>query len=219
VTQALAAGTGIVTASLDLKTKDVYASGTFDLRSHRADITLRGFVATSNTGLEFFRAPGRLLSRGISQSTGCWWPASPSWESYFASDDPPQVSILNSARATSANGAILRGSVLAVDLFGLIDSRAGLRAAHILPPPGARVRGTFTVGGLRGITFRTTLEKALASLGTQTHYRGRNLWTVSLEPTTGSGPVSAPAPEQVLTVQQTDPTWRAQLNACDRRTQ
>jgi hypothetical protein len=103
-------------------------------------------------GSEVFRSPHVLLQRPVGRADSCW---SPGRDAAARFDRPvaQEIAVLRSARATSGDSTLLKGTLSARALLGLLGSDAGLRDRGLIAPANARVPATFgTSGGELDIT-------------------------------------------------------------------
>ncbi|HEX4472996.1 MAG TPA: hypothetical protein VH085_13575 [Nocardioides sp.] len=94
----------------------------------------------SGPGYEVFRSPGALLQRPAGTGNPCW-SAGGDHVARFDQRVVQEIAVLRSARATGGDGDLLKGTVSAQALLGVLGS------AQLAAPASARVPATFGTSG------------------------------------------------------------------------
>jgi hypothetical protein len=149
------------------------------------DSTALPIEAGSGPGYEVFRSPATLLQRPAGSDNPCW---SPGGDNAARFDQPvvQEIAVLRSARAVSGQGDLLKGTVSARALIGVLGSPAQLQALGLDASATARVPATFaTTGDALQVTLSwSSLAKAAGSSATS------GTWLLSFRPFGTSGPTA-----------------------------
>jgi hypothetical protein len=144
---------------------------------------------SSRKGTEVFRSPRTLLQRPAGVGSSCW---SPGGEAAARYDRPAaqEIAVLRSARATSGNGDLLKGSVSAGALLAIIGSDAQLRSRGLTAPAGARVPATF---GTADAALEITTDWRDLVRATGSSSRSPGTWLLQFRQFGGAGPTAPTA--------------------------
>lgn len=165
---------------------------------------------------EVYRRPGTLLTRPAGVTGSCWWRAGPELARY---DRPraQELSVLLSTRVTSRRGSLFDGTVSALAVLRVIGTDAQLHQRRLLPPTGVRVPATVAVSP-DAVLVTVAWGALVTAAGNSSSHTRSGLWTFRYRPLTGAGP-QAPAPDQVVQLQRSDPGFGSALQACNARLQ
>jgi hypothetical protein len=180
------------------------------------DSSVLNFGSSSRSGTEVFRSPSELLSRSIGNGAACWAPAGPSLARY---DRPvaQELTVLRSARAIKAHGSLISGTLSARALLRIVGTDDQLRRLALLPASGVQVEAIFHTDE-PGLQVTLGWSNLVAAAGNSSRHTRVGTWILSFRPAGDSGP-AAPAPDQVVSVPPTDPSFHTSLLACNARLQ
>jgi hypothetical protein len=133
--------------------------------------------AHTGAGTEVFRSPSELLQRPAGVARSCWSPGGQA-AARFDQRVVQEIAVLRSARATGGGGDLLKGTVSAQALLGVLGS------AQLAAPASARVPATFGTSGdeLEITTGWGALAKAAGSKAQS------GTWLLRFRPFGSAGP-------------------------------
>jgi hypothetical protein len=147
-------------------------------------------VGSSNrTGTEVFRSPSELLERQGGTADACWSQGAAA-AARFDRPVAQEISVLRSARATSGEGSLLKGSVSARALLGLLGSDPQLQDRGLTAPAGARVPAAF---GTTGDALEITAAWAALMRATGSTRSASGTWLLRFRPFGTTGPTAPSA--------------------------
>jgi hypothetical protein len=162
-------------------------------------------------GLEGRRLAGRVLARASGGVDSCWWPEPVEKIGQFSYPVMPKVTLLRSVRITGVRTGVTQGTVALAPLLQMLGAPDQLRREGLVSPPGQRARAALSVSP-NGLSITVNMATALRQAGLSPK-PGQWKWNLHYAALAGGLPPISQG--RIIDVDQSDPTWKAKLDACN----